>query len=249
MDADSRAPYARLEAGLAAMPREIGTTPAAILMISAHWEEDVFTLTSNPKPPMIYDYGGFPDYTYRIRYDAPGDPALAARAKTLLEAAGIAARLDAERGFDHGAFTPLKVMYPDADVPVVQLSLKVGLDPSTHLAMGRAIAPLRDEGVLIVGSGLSYHNLRQFFTPHAWAPSREFDAWLGGAMLGGSPADRSKLLTAWESAPSARAAHPREEHLLPVMVAAGAALDDAAALSYHETDFLDGISVSNYRFG
>ena len=248
MEDPSRAVYAKLEAALAAMPRQIGVTPKAVLMVSAHWEEAEFALTSGSKPPMIYDYGGFPDYTYHIRYDAPGDPVLAARVKTLLEAAGLPARLDAERGFDHGAFTPLKVIYPDADVPVVQLSLKRGLDPATHLAMGRAIAPLRNEGVLIVGSGLSYHNLRQFFSPAAYAPSREFDAWLKGALLGGSPADRNKLLTAWESAPSARAAHPREEHLLPLMVSVGAAGDGIAELTYHEKDFLGGITVSSYRF-
>lgn len=248
MDDPSRAAYARLEASLADMPRQIGARPAAVLLISAHWEEPEFTLTSSLAPPMIYDYGGFPDYTYHIRYDAPGDPALAARVKGLIESAGMPARLDAERGFDHGAFTPLKVIYPDADVPVVQLSLKAGLDPATHLAMGRALAPLRDERVLIVGSGLSYHNLRQFFSPLAYGPSREFDAWLNGALLGGSSADRDKLLTAWENAPSARAAHPREEHLLPLMVAAGAAGNDMAELTYHEKDFLGGITVSSYRF-
>jgi aromatic ring-opening dioxygenase catalytic subunit (LigB family) len=249
MDDPSRAAYAKLEAALAAMPREIGVTPKAVLMISAHWEEDEFTLMSSARPPMIYDYGGFPDYTYHLHYDAPGDPALAARARMLIESAGIPARLDADRGFDHGAFTPLNVIYPKADVPVVQLSLKTGLDPQTHLAMGRVIAPLRDEGVLIVGSGLSYHNLRQFFSPGAYRPSREFDAWLSGAVLDGAAADRAKLLTNWEAAPSARAAHPRAEHLLPLMVAAGAAGDDSAELSYHEKDFLGGITVSNYRFG
>jgi aromatic ring-opening dioxygenase catalytic subunit (LigB family) len=248
MDDASRAPYAKLAASLADMPRQLRKPPRAVLMVSAHWEEREFTLTSGERPPMIYDYGGFPDYTYHIRYDAPGDPALAARGQSLLEAAGLPARLDAERGFDHGAFTPLKVIYPDADLPVVQLSLKRGLDPATHLAMGRALSPLRDEGVLIVGSGLSYHNLRQFFSPAAFGPSREFDAWLNGALLGGSIADRDKLLTAWESAPSARAAHPREEHLLPLMVAAGAAGNDMAELAYHEKDFLGGISVSSFRF-
>jgi aromatic ring-opening dioxygenase catalytic subunit (LigB family) len=248
MDEAARAPYTKLEAALARMPREVGVTPKAVLMISAHWEEDAFTLTANPQPPMIYDYGGFPDYTYQIHYDAPGDPALAARARELIEAAGMPARLDAQRGFDHGAFTPLKVIYPKADMPVVQLSLRTGLDPATHVATGRAIAPLRDEGVLIIGSGLSYHNLRQFFSPLAYRPSREFDAWLNGVLLGGRAADRDKLLSAWESAPSARAAHPREEHLLPLMVAAGAAGDDPAELSYHEKDFLGGITVSSYRF-
>ena len=248
MDDSSRAAYAKLEAALAAMPRQIGVTPKAVLMISAHWEEAEFTLSSSPKPTMIYDYGGFPDYTYHIHYDAPGDPALAARVKAMLDAAFLPARLDAERGFDHGAFTPLKVIYPNADVPVVQLSLKRGLDPATHLALGRAIAPLREEGVLIVGSGLSYHNLRQFFSPAGHGPSREFDAWLNGVLLGGRSADRDKLLTAWESAPSARAAHPREEHLLPLMVAVGAAGDDMAELTYHERDFFGGLTVSSYRF-
>jgi aromatic ring-opening dioxygenase catalytic subunit (LigB family) len=248
MDDPSRASYAKLEASLAAMPGEIGRTPAAVLMISAHWEEPEFTLMSHPRPPMVYDYYGFPEHTYRIRYDAPGDPSLAEHTRQMIEEAGMPARLDPERGFDHGAFTPLKVMYPAADVPVVQLSLKAGLDPQAHLALGRAIAPLRDAGVLIVGSGLSYHNLRQFFSPRGWGPSREFDAWLGGVLLGGEPKQRDKLLAAWEGAPAARAAHPREEHLLPLMVAAGAAGDDPAWRSYHETDFLGGLTVSSYRF-
>ena len=143
VDDPSRAAYAKLEASLADMPRQIGSTPAAVLMVSAHWEEAEFTLTASPRPPMIYDYYGFPDYTYQIRYDAPGDAALAARARSLIEAVGFPARLDPERGFDHGAFTPLKVIYPQANVPVVQLSLKAGLDPAAHLALGRAIAPLR----------------------------------------------------------------------------------------------------------
>ena len=248
MDSASRAPYARLESALAEMPRQIGRTPRAVLMVSAHWEEPEFTLTSHPRPPMIYDYGGFPDYTYQIRYDAPGDPSLAAHTRQMIEEAGLAARLDPRRGFDHGAFTPLKVMYPRADVPVVQLSLKAGLDPETHLALGRAIAPLRDENVLIVGSGLSYHNLRQFFSPRGWGPSREFDGWLGRVLLQGDAKDRDKLLAAWEDAPAARAAHPREEHLIPLLVAAGAAGGDPAERAYHETDFLGGLTVSSYRF-
>ncbi len=248
MDEASRAPYAKLSAELADMPRQVGVRPAAVLMVSAHWDERAFTLTSHPAPPMIYDYGGFPDYTYRIRYDAPGHPLLAARAQTLIEAAGLPAALDSERGFDHGLFTPMKVIYPLADIPVVQLSLLRGLDAESHLALGRAIAPLRDEGVLIIGSGLSYHNLREFFSPRGWGPSREFDAWLNGALLGGSAEERAKLLIRWESAPAARAAHPREEHLLPLMVAVGAAGDDPAERSYRETDFLGGLTVSNFRF-
>jgi aromatic ring-opening dioxygenase catalytic subunit (LigB family) len=248
MDDESRAPYTMLSRELADMPRQVGVVPAAILMISAHWEEPEFTLTANARPPMIYDYYGFPDYTYQIRYGAPGEPQLAARVKTLIEAAGMPARLDTERGFDHGACTPLHVMYPRADVPVVQLSLKQGLDPVTHLALGRALTPLRDEGVLIVGSGLTYHNLRQFFSPRGWGPSREFDGWLRAVLLAGDPNARAKLLAGWEAAPAARAAHPREEHLLPLMVAVGAAEFDAAEMSYHEENFLGGLTVSNFRF-
>jgi aromatic ring-opening dioxygenase catalytic subunit (LigB family) len=145
-------------------------------------------------------------------------------------------------------FTPMNVMYPKAEIPTVQLSLKRGLDAEIHLALGRSLAPLRDENVLIVGSGLTYHNLRQFFGPAGWGPSHEFDAWLNGVLLGGRPGDRDKLLTAWESAPSARAAHPREEHLLPLHVAVGAAGGDACELTYHERDFMGGLAVSSYRF-
>jgi aromatic ring-opening dioxygenase catalytic subunit (LigB family) len=249
MDPVSQAPYAALAQELTDMPRAIGGTPRAVLMISAHWEEEAFTLTASARPPMIYDYGGFPDYTYQIRYDARGDAALAELTRELIADAGLPAALDTERGFDHGAFTPLNVMYPKADVPVVQLSLKAGLDPAAHLALGRAVAPLRDRGVLIIGSGLTYHNLRQFFTPRAWGPSREFDDWLNQTVLGSPPETRVQRLLAWESAPSARAAHPREEHLLPLMVAVGAAGADTATMPYHENQFLGGITVSNYRFG
>jgi aromatic ring-opening dioxygenase catalytic subunit (LigB family) len=249
MNDATRPAYARLEASLAAMPAQIGRTPAAVLMVSAHWEELEFTVQASARPPMLYDYGGFPDYTYQVRYDAPGAPDLAARVKALIEAAGMPAQLDEERGFDHGAFTPLKIIYPAAGVPVVQLSLKRGLDPATHLALGRAIAPLRDEDILIVGSGLSYHNLRHFFSPQAWQPSREFDEWLAQSVLQSAPDQRAKLLTDWEAAPSARAAHPREEHLLPLMVASGAAGNDGVERVYHETTFLGGLWVSSYCFG
>ena len=157
-------------------------------MISAHWEEPEFTLTSSPKPPMIYDYGGFPDYTYHIHYDAPGDPALAARVKALIEAAGMPARLDAERGFDHGAFTPLKVIYPNADVPVVQLSLKPGWIRRRTWRMGRAHrAPARRRRAHRWQRPELPQPARSSSVPAAWGPSREFDAWLNGALLGGSP--------------------------------------------------------------
>jgi aromatic ring-opening dioxygenase catalytic subunit (LigB family) len=244
----TRGAYGRLAAALQQMPAQVGTTPKAILMISAHWEAPEFTLMASPHPPMIYDYSGFPEHTYHVVYAAPGAPALAERVRLLLEAGGMPTRLDAERGYDHGTYSPLAVAYPAADVPVLQLSLKRGLDPQEHLALGRALAPLRDEGVLIVGSGLSYHNLRMF-GPAAKAPSAAFDQWLRDAMLDATAAQRAASLRDWQAAPAARQAHPREEHLLPLMVAAGAAGDDPATLVYHEDDFFGGISVSSFMFG
>ena len=240
--------YDRLEASLQAMPRELGSTPKAVLMVSAHWEAPAFTVMATARPPMIYDYGGFPAHTYQVQYPAPGSPEVAARVQALIEAAGIPVRVDAERGFDHGMFSPMAVIYPDANVPVLQLSLKAGLDPTDHLALGRALAPLRKEGVLIVGSGLSYHNLREFGA-HARGASQAFDAWLQRAVVGANSAERSAQLIDWEAAPSARKAHPREEHLLPLMVAVGAAEDEAGVLTYHEDNFMGGVAASSFRFG
>jgi len=240
--------YDRLEAALAGMPADIGRTPRAVLLVSAHWEAPRFTVQTSPAPGMLYDYGGFPDFTYHINYPAPGAPDVAVRVRELLERAGIASGEDAARGFDHGMFAPMAVIYPRADVPVLQLSLKTGLAPAEHLALGRALAPLRDEGVLIVGSGLSYHNLRAF-GPAAKAPSAAFDAWLESTLAIADAATRSATLAAWERAPAARLAHPREEHLLPMMVALGAAEDEVATRVYHERDFFGGITVSSYRLG
>ena len=240
--------YDRLAAALQQMPQQVGARPKAVLMVSAHWEEHDFTVMAHPNPPMIYDYSGFPDYTYRIRYAAPGAPQLAQQVRGLLEGAGIATGLDPDRGFDHGMYAPMAVIYPEADVPTLQLSLKRGLDPREHLAAGRALAPLRDEGVLIVGSGLSYHNLR-VFGPAAKATSAAFDNWLQGVLAATGPAQRAAALAAWETAPAARQAHPREEHLLPLMVAVGAAENDAVTRVYHEDNFFGGISVSSFMFG
>ena len=190
MKAQMGGAYDRLEAALARMPADIGRTPRAVLMLSAHWEAPQFTVQSSPRPGMLYDYVGFPDFTYRIRYPAPGAPDVAARVREALAAAGIASQEDAERGFDHGMFAPMAVIYPDANVPVLQLSLKQGLVPDEHLALGRALAPLRDEGILVVGSGLSYHNLRAF-GPAAQAPSAAFDAWLESTLAIADAATRA----------------------------------------------------------
>ena len=239
--------YDALDASLRDIPRQIGGKPKAVLAITAHWEGRDFMISSGTRPPMIYDYGGFPPHTYAIRYDAPGDPALAARVQVLLREAGHGAVLDDARGFDHGTFSALYPVFPEADVPIVQLSLRHGLDPAEHVAVGRALAALRREGVLIVGSGLSYHNLRAFNAAGA-AASHAFDGWLRAAMA--LPAqERTAALLEWERAPTARQAHPREEHLLPLMVALGAAENDAASVVYHEEDFFGALAVSSFRFG
>lgn len=241
------ATYDILEASLADIPRQAGGKPKAVLVVSSHWEERQPTLSAGERPPMIYDYRGFPAHTYQIRYEAPGSPELAARAAGLLQAAGIAAQLDERRGFDHGTFSMLYPVFPQADVPVVQLSLQFGFDPMKHIAMGRALAPLRSEGVLIVGSGLSFHNLRQF-GPGGKLASREFDDWLQ-LVLGLAPAQRTAALLNWDQAPYARMAHPREEHLLPLMVALGAAEQEDAACVYHEDAFFGSLTLSSFRFG
>jgi aromatic ring-opening dioxygenase catalytic subunit (LigB family) len=244
---DMRAMLASLEQSLAAMPAQIGRTPKAILMVTAHWEERVFTLGSHPAPGMVYDYGGFPAHTYSVVYPAPGAPELALRVQGLLQAAGLSVALDAERGYDHGTFVPLAVMYPDARVPVLQMSLRAGLDPAEHIALGRALAPLRDEDVLIVGSGLSYHNLRNFGAGGR-APSKAFDDWLQEVMAA-APTERAQALVNWESAPAARICHPREEHLLPLMVAVGAAYDEVAACIYHDEAVFGGVTASSFSLG
>ena len=239
--------HRKLEAALQQLPQLVGVTPKAVLMISAHWEEEDFAVMSHPSPSMIYDYSNFPANTYQVQYPAPGAPKLAERVHGLLQGVGIASHLDATRGFDHGAFVPMHVVYPDAGVPVVQLSLKRGLDPQDHLAAGRALASLRNEGVLIVGSGSSYHNLRML-GPESKEPSAAFDDWLQRTLEGTRFEERAAALASWESAPSARVAHPREEHLLPLMVAVGAAERDVATRFYHENTFFGSGSVSSFMF-
>lgn len=220
--------------------------PKAVLIVSAHWEEAVPTVMTNPAPPMLYDYYGFPEASYRIRWPAPGAPVLARRVRELLGAAGIPSAEDGARGFDHGTFVPLKLTWPEANVPTLQLSLKRGLDPAEHLAIGRALAPLRDEGVFLLGSGMSFHNLRAMGDPRAPAVSEMFDAWL--RETGVLPqAQRDTRLKAWATAPAARASHPREEHLLPLMVVAGAAGADLGRVAW--TGTMMGWKLSAYHFG
>jgi aromatic ring-opening dioxygenase catalytic subunit (LigB family) len=228
--------------GLAATLPE---TPKAILVISGHWEEPAFTASSAAAPQLIFDYSGFPEHTYRLTWPAPGNPELAARVNDLLTRSGLPAGLNANRGFDHGVFVPLKVAFPEAQIPVVTLSLSSSLDPELHLAAGRALATLRDEGVLIVGSGMSFHNLRAYLRPETQERARAFDAWLTAAVE--SPAgERDALLSEWRNAPFAAYAHPREEHLIPLMVAAGAGGNAPGSRIFSDEPM--GAKISAYRF-
>lgn len=217
-----------------------------LLVVSGHSEAPVPTLTSDRSHTLLFDYYGFPPHTYELTWPAPGDQELASEAQRLLSDAGFESAGTTGRGIDHGVFVPLKVVFPDADVPVVQLSLVRGLDPASHLEIGKALLPLRDEGVLIVGSGMSYHNMNAFMTDAAAGDSAAFDAWLGSTCTAEADERRRRLID-WEAAPSARTAHPREEHLAPLFVVAGAAGRDPGAVSFRGPAM--GATLSGYVFG
>ena len=229
---------------LRALPETLAARPQAILIVSGHWETRGFALTGADRPPLVFDYYGFPPHTYQLRYDAPGAPALAASVAARLRDAGFAADVDPARGWDHGVFVPLKVVYPEAQIPVVELSLDRGLEAATHLRLGQALAPLRGEGVLIMGAGMSVHNLRALGDPRMTAPATAFDEWLNTAAT--SPADqRTRMLAQWQDAPNARLCHPRHEHLLPLMVAAGASGSTGTRI-FHENVL--GTPIAGFRF-
>ena len=239
--------FRNLEKSFVEMIEDLPERPRAVLMISGHWEADTVEIMASPNPPMVYDYRGFPAHTYDVVYASPGAPDVANEALGLLGQAGIAASLNHLQGYDHGTFVPMEIMYPKADMPLFQISLLNSYDPATHLAIGRALAPLRDKGVLIVGSGLSYHNLRMF-GPEAREPSEGFDAWLHDALML-TPAQRTAAMLDWESAPYARISHKEEDHLVPLFVALGAAEGEAATMVYHEKGLSGGVTASSYRFG
>ena len=245
--------YDRLEKYLRGLDASLPQRPKAMLVVSAHWEAPVPTVMSAAHPPMLYDYGGFPPHTYELSWPAPGAPELAGRVLELLRAKKIEGASDAARGFDHGTFVITGLTHPKADVPTLQLSLQRGLDPRTHLAIGRALEPLRREGVLILGSGMSYHNMRSFQRVMSGAPagpmtedSKLFHDWLEDSLR--LEADRRDTrLAEWAQAPKARECHPREEHLLPLMVVTGAAADAPAKVSFREKVL--GFEVCAARFG
>jgi aromatic ring-opening dioxygenase catalytic subunit (LigB family) len=238
----------RMAAFLKGVERSLPARPRAVLLVSGHWLTPEFSVTSGAQPGLIYDYRGFPPHTYELRYPAPGSPALAGRVAQLLGQAGVEHARDAQRGFDHGMFIPMKLMFPQADIPVVQLSLRRDLDPRAHLEAGRALAPLRDEGVLIIGSGMSFHNMRGYGDARFAPVSDDFDAWLTDAVES-EPSQRDALLERWEQAPQARLCHPPdgEEHLIPLMVAAGAAAGSNGHQVYSER--VMQTTLSAFRFG
>jgi aromatic ring-opening dioxygenase catalytic subunit (LigB family) len=223
--------------------------PDAIVVFSAHWENDVVTINSSAQPPLYFDYYNFPPHTYELTYPAPGHPELASTIENLLSVASIPCRQDAKHGFDHGVFIPFLLIYPEADIPIVQVSLTTSLDPAEHIALGRALAPLREQNILLVGSGLSYHNMSALMDGPGSSASTEslaFDRWLS-AVCEAAPQERNKSLAEWKSAPSAQQAHPREEHLIPLMVMAGAGGEDSGKTIFK--DQVLGATVSAFQFG
>jgi aromatic ring-opening dioxygenase catalytic subunit (LigB family) len=216
-----------------------------VLVISGHWENSLPTLNVAGKPGLLFDYYGFPEHTYRLKYPAAGAPDLAERVRKLLADAGFQTDVESKRGLDHGVFVPFMLIYPNADVPILQLSLQSSLDPTLHLALGQALATLRDQGVLIVGSGMSYHNLADMFSGRGAVAATAFDAWLEDAVR--DPVNRNQLLAKWREAPGGAASHPREEHLIPLMVAAGAAPGERGIRTFGES--IGGKQISGFQFG
>ena len=239
----------KMAAFLRGLSATLPARPDAIVVISAHWEAARPTVSQVQRHSLLFDYYGFPEHTYRLRYPAHGSPALAQRVRELLGQAAIDCDVDNSRGIDHGVFIPFKLIFPDADVPIVPLSLRRDLDAHAHLAVGAALAPLREQGVLIVGSGMSYHNLRELFHQNTRAneAARQFDQWLATTVRLPDGAERDQTLVGWQRAPGALASHPRAEHLLPLMVVAGAARNDPGQIAY--SDVLLGKALSAVQFG
>lgn len=222
--------------------------PKAILVISAHWQTPEFSITAGMQPELIYDYFGFPEHTYQLTYPAFGAPVLAKRISELLTDAGINNNQDCSRGFDHGMFIPLKLMFPEADIPVVQLSLRNDLNPKVHIATGKALASLRQEGVLIIGSGMSFHNMDGYNDATFTVPSERFDEWLTTTVAADQD-ERFAGLCDWTQAPYALDSHllGAEEHLLPLMVAVGAAEGDKGHKVYSQQVLKTQLSA--FQFG
>lgn len=231
-----------------ALARSIGK-PRAVLAVSAHWETELPMVTGNPKPETIHDFGGFPDELYALRYPAPGAPDVAAEAIATLKAAGVTAGVDGCRGLDHGVWVPMLHMFPEADVPIVELSVQPARGAAHHLALGRALAPLAKRGVLIVGSGHATHNLRDWMMqvrhPGELPYVAQFADWLAGRLSAG---DQNALMAWKEQGPEALRAHPTDEHFLPLLVAYGAAGANPRVERIHRDVVGNALAMDAYRF-
>lgn len=250
-NAEGKAPWDELAGFLRGLDAQIGRRPKAVLVVSGHWEtEPVPTLSTAPQPGMLFDYYNFPPHTYELSYPAKNSLDLAARARQLLAQAGIESAENDSRGFDHGVFIPFMLIYPDADVPLTMISLKDTLDVESHMAIGKALEPLRDEDVLIIASGMTYHNMPMFrkAEPDHVAQAVRFDDWLAQVVSEADPQTRAQRIAQWDQNPDALACHvPDHDHLVPLFVAAGAAGTDQGARIF-TTDFL-GKPYSAFRFG
>eukprot|EP00026_Physarum_polycephalum_P012575 Phypoly_transcript_12897.p1 GENE.Phypoly_transcript_12897~~Phypoly_transcript_12897.p1 ORF type:complete len:314 (+),score=50.31 Phypoly_transcript_12897:116-1057(+) len=229
------------------LPKELGAEkPNAIVIVTAHWEGSHKVLVSGKSEytKLLYDYGGFPDFTYKLEYKAPAQPQLAKRITELLNNKGLSSELDTTRNWDHGVFIPLKVMYPNADIPVVAVSILQSYDPEVHINIGKALAPLRDEGVLIIGSGYATHNFAG--VP---AANTKFINAASDIITNATPELREKSFLEWEKLPGARDAHRQEDHLMPLHVVIGAAGQDKGKTMYRK-DTLNGLFIfCNWAFG
>lgn len=239
--------WEKLAAHLRGIAETLPQKPSAIVVMSGHWEASCSTVTAGAHPDLIYDYYGFPEHTYQLRYPAPGEPALAARIQGMIQASGLPCEAESERGFDHGVFIPFMLAFPEANIPIVEISLEREENPARELQIGQGLAPLRDENILLIATGMSYHNLHFMNeTRQSDEASRQFDSWLSAAVEA-EPEERNRSLLAWDKAPAARFCHPRGDHILPLLFAAGAGGSDKGVHDFR--DVIMGKALSGFRFG
>jgi 4,5-DOPA dioxygenase extradiol len=247
--------YARLAAMLRELNAEVAGSKAVIL-VTAHWEAAQPCITTAARPGMLFDYHGFPEETYEYTYEAPGAPELAVQVGAALAGAGFDMETDANRGFDHGTFVPMMLIRPEADIPILQMSLLSSLNPEQHLSVGRALANLLDQNITLIGSGFSFHNIGALVgrldgdTSQGQSLAQSFHAWLDETVCGAGldPGERRRRLISWETAPGARFCHPREEHLLPLHVCHGAAAEAGMMASRIFGEPVKGFQTSGYRW-
>lgn len=224
----------------------------AIVVVTAHWEAECAHFSGAATPSLLFDYYNFPPETYEYKYPAPGAPDLARQACALLSESGLNSHIDPERGFDHGAFVPMMLIRPAADIPILQVSVLASLDPADHITLGRSLAPLLDRGVTFIGSGLSFHNLGVLLggRPETGGQDEAFDTWLNDTIVGPelSEAQRMDRLGNWSDAPGARFCHPREEHLMPLHVCYGVASAAGLAGENIYREKLMGFMTSGFRW-